>query len=212
MLPLMPSIRQALSELSILCEEVGVEGTTLKWFQSFLQGRTQRVKIGTAFSLESGLIYGVAQGSVLEPVLFTIYIRSLHKHITLTWFDIFGFADDHQLLKSFLPIFQVTALRDDIRHCFEIISKWMNEFFLCLYPGETKILIIVPPSLKGKIIIQGTFINDRCVRLVQSAKNLGVILDNELSFEPQINSVVKSCFNVMRKLSIIKAYLTYDQL
>ena len=68
--------------LSILREEIGVEGTALKWFQLFLQGRTQRVKIGTTFSLESGVKYGVAQGSVIGPVLFTIYIRSLHKHIT----------------------------------------------------------------------------------------------------------------------------------
>ena len=88
----------------------------------------------------------------------------------------------------------------------------MNEFFLCLNPNKTKILVIMPPSLKDTMVIKGTFINDRCVRFVQSAKNLGVVLDNELSFKDQVVGVVKSCFNVIRKLSKIKAFLSYEQL
>ena len=198
--------------LSILHKEIGVEDVALKWFESFLKGRTQKVKIGNAYSAESVLGYGVPQGSVLGPDLFSIYIRSLCKYIEPSRFDIFGFADDHQLLKSFLPFLQVKALGEDIRYCFGMISKWMNEFFLCLNPSKTKILIIIPPSLKDKIVIQGAFINDSCIRFVQSAKNLGVVLDNELSFEKQIVSVVKSCFYVIRQLSKIKAFLSYEQL
>ena len=60
----------------------------------------------------------------------------------------------------------------------------MNEFFLHLNPDKTKILVICPTSLKKKILINGTFINGKCVRFVFDAKNLGIILDNELSFEP----------------------------
>ena len=62
------------------------------------------------------------------------------------------------------------------------------------------------------IVIQETFIDRNCIRFVNSAKNLGVILDNDLSFERQINSVVKSCFNIIRNLSKIRALLTYEQL
>ena len=197
--------------LSILCNDIGVEGVALKWFESFLQGRTQKVKIAKEYSPETELKYGVPQGSVLGPALFKIYIRSLHKYIKPIRFDIFGFADDHQLIKSFLPVFQVTALDNDIQNCFEVISKWMNEFFLCLNASKTKILIITP-ALRDEVVIQGTFINGKCIRFVKSAKNLGVILDSELSFEPQIIKLVKSCFFVIRRLSKIKAYLTYDQL
>ena len=198
--------------LSILHNDIGLEGAVLKWFDSFLLGRTQKVKIGKEYSAETELKYGVAQGSVLGPDLFKIYIRSLRNYVKPAMFDIFGFADDHQLLKAFLPIFQVTALSNDIQNCFEMISKWMNEYFLCLNTSKTKILIIVPPSLRNEIIIQGTFINDKCIRFVRSAKNLGVTLDSELSFEPHIIKLVKSCFFIIRRLSKIKAYLTYEQL
>ena len=160
--------------LMILHNDIGVNGVALKWFESFLCGRTQKVKIEEAYSDESDLKYGVPQGSVLGPDLFKIYVRSLRKHVEPAKFDIFGFADDHQLLKAFLPVLQVTALNNDIQYCFQMIATWMNKLFLCLNASKTKILI-VPPSLRDEIVIRGTFINDKCIRFVSSAKNLGVI-------------------------------------
>ena len=47
-------------------------------------------------------------------------------------------------------------------------------------------------------------IQNICIRFVNSAKNLGVILDNELSFECQINKVAKGCYATIKKLSQIK--------
>ena len=88
----------------------------------------------------------------------------------------------------------------------------MNHYFLRLNGSKTKILVIVPPSLRNVIRIEGTFINKECIRFVQSAKNLGVILDEELSFNEQICKVVKACFIIIRKLSKIKDYLTFEQL
>ena len=170
------------------------------------------MKIGDSYSDESNLNYGVAQGSVLGPDLFNIYIRSLKKYLKPSSFNIFGFADDHQLLKSFLPFLQVYALDGDINNCFRLITEWMNMFFLKLNAGRTKILVILPPSLKNTVLIQGTFIDGNCIRFVHSAKNLGVILDDELSFKEQITKVVKSCFLSIRKLSKIKAFLTFQQL
>ena len=88
----------------------------------------------------------------------------------------------------------------------------MDNFFLRLNATKTKILVIIPPALRNTIKIQGTFINGTCVRFVNSAKNLGVILDDELSFNKQITQVVKCCFMVIRKLSKIKQFLTFEQL
>ena len=70
--------------LQILENEIGIAGTALKWFTSFLKGRSQKVMIGEEFSDVLELLYGVAQGSVLGPPLFKIYIRSLYKYVEPT--------------------------------------------------------------------------------------------------------------------------------
>ena len=198
--------------LEILEVEIGIKGTALKWFASFLLNRTQKVKIGDDHSAITNLLYGVAQGSVLGPPLFNIYIRPLRRFLQVTFFTLFGFADDHQLIKSFLPIFQVHALGKDIQLCFDKISDFMCEFFLKLNANKTKILVIMPPSLAHEVRIKGTFVDGTCIRFVHSAKNLGIILDEELSFSKQITKLVKSCYFTIRNLSRIQPFLTLQQL
>ena len=126
----------------------------------------------------------------MGPPLFKIYIRSLYRYVEPTSFRIEGFADDHQLIKQFLVCLQRKALGEDIVNCLNHISAWMNEFFLKLNPTKTKIMVIAPPSIQPEIIIRGVFLQKECIRFVQSAKNLGVALDDELSFTVHINNIV----------------------
>ena len=65
--------------LNVLSEELGITGTALQWFRSFLSGRTQKVRIGQAFSECLEVLFGTVQGSVLGPKLFNIYVRSQPK-------------------------------------------------------------------------------------------------------------------------------------
>ena len=129
-----------------------------------------------------------------------------------TKYNVEGFADDHQLIKEFLVAFQKKALGIDIQACLQHIAKWMNEYFLKLNESKTKILIMAPPSVQCQIFIRGIFIGNDCIRFVDSAKNLGVILDNVLSFENQINKVVKSSFTTLKQLHQVKGYFSTDDL
>ena len=81
--------------LDILEKDIGITGFALKWFKSFLTGRTQRVKIENSLSDVLPVLYGVPQGSVLGPILFNIYTSSLSHVINNFGFTTSGYADDN---------------------------------------------------------------------------------------------------------------------
>ena len=49
-----------------------------------------------------------------------------------TKFEIFGFADEHELLKQFAMSLELSALGNDIRGCLSVMADWMTKFLLCL--------------------------------------------------------------------------------
>ena len=198
--------------LEILHDDIGIRGVALKWFESFLCGRTQKVKIGDEYSSDIELEFGVTQGSILGPKLFNIYTRPFPAKLEVLSVSVEGYADDNQLLKQFNLVFQFEVLGEGIEQTFRVIEQWMRENFLKLNCGKTKIMIVAPESIKQEIVINGTFLNGQCIRFVDSAKNLGVYLDSILSLDVQVQKVVASCFSTIRLLSRIKCFLTSEHL
>ena len=80
--------------LSILENKMNIHGTALKWFNSFLLGRKQKVVINGQLSSLLLTLYGVPQGSVLGPVLFNIYVSHLPSLIERQNFSSSLYADD----------------------------------------------------------------------------------------------------------------------
>ena len=72
-------------------------GTALSWIQSFVEGRTQFVKLGQHQSSEVELTVGVPQGSVLGPILFAVYCSPVADVIADHGVRYQQYADDTQL-------------------------------------------------------------------------------------------------------------------
>ena len=199
--------------LKILHREIGITGIALEWFHSFLTKRTMCIKINSSYSDTFVLEFGIPQGSVLGPVLFNIYVRSIYKYVENCGFCIKGFADDHQLYVSFSPNFQYHYLGQKINDVLIAITQWMDSFFLKLNPNKTKIIVFGPKSVKDKIIIKGTFIelDNSCIRFSNVVKNLGVLLDSAMTFSDQIKDVCSSVFMNIKNISRIKSFLTIKE-
>ena len=83
--------------LQRLEKRFGIGGIPLNWFESYLVGRSQNVKICTSASIPTILKYGVPQGSVLSPVLFSLYCTPLEDIISKYGLDFMIYADDTQI-------------------------------------------------------------------------------------------------------------------
>ena len=121
----------------------GVKGTALKWFQTYLQGRTQSVIIKGVTSEKQTLKCCVPQGSGLGPDLYCKYTLPLGIIIRIFLILFHMYADDSQLYKGLKAQFhdeQISGI-EQLQECIAEISKWMNSNRLKLNQDKTEFLI-----------------------------------------------------------------------
>ena len=133
--------------LTILGDEIGLGGSALKWCESFLTNRTQRVKIKGQYSEELEVRYGSVQGSLLGPKFFNIYVRSQPEVFLKSGFETCSFADDSNGSKKFSVVFQLDVLQNDVPRCVNNVINWMNVQCLKINPDKTEIILFHPKSV-----------------------------------------------------------------
>uniref|UniRef100_A0A669CNN6 Reverse transcriptase domain-containing protein n=1 Tax=Oreochromis niloticus TaxID=8128 RepID=A0A669CNN6_ORENI len=118
---------------------VGITGTALQWFVSYLSNRLQFVHVNGESSSHTKVNYGVPQGSVLEPVLFTLYMLPLGSIIRRHSIHFHCYADDTQLYLSMKPgnTHQLVKLQE----CLKDIKTWMAANFLLLNSDKTEVIV-----------------------------------------------------------------------
>ncbi|KAK3516089.1 hypothetical protein QTP70_005333 [Hemibagrus guttatus] len=160
---------------------LGICGTAWEWFASYLDGHSYQV---TWEGLTS-----VPQGSVLGPLLFSLYTHSLGKVISSHGFSYHCYADDTQIIFSFSP--SDTTASAQISACLVDISSWIMAHQLKLNPSKTELLVIPCDPSPGQDL--AIFLNNSMISPSATARNLGVTMDNQLSFSSHVTNVTRSC-------------------
>ena len=115
----------------------GVGGVVLDWFRSYLSDRYQCIKIGSVLSDAKRLLYGVPQGSVLGPILFSLYTTPLSKFIqNHPGIHFHFYADDTQLYVH-LTHKHATLAFERLKNCLDDVRKWLSVNKLKLNPDKT---------------------------------------------------------------------------
>ena len=173
--------------------------TVLQWIRSYLSDRTQRVVIDANEDQPQGaskqvmLKQGVPQGSVLGPILFSLYLSPLgdicHKHNV----KVHGYADD---LQNYLSL----KLGIEIR-------VWMCTNLLMLNDEKTELIMISTGqqlARAGNVVIQ---IGDDMICPTNAVRNLGFFYDKYMKNTTHVNRVTSIVYIMMKKISKIRHFL-----
>ena len=136
-------------------QDIGLSPSAIQWFRSYLSDRYQAVRINTAISEPLLMRSGVPQGSILGPLLFTVYandLPSIPQHCSTDCY-----VDDTKLLMSFQaqdcePT--MAMMNDDLIK----LRDWSFDDRLLLNPDKTKLIVYGNFRSSG----QGTFTRRLC--------------------------------------------------
>ena len=183
----------------------------MKWFSSYLTERYQFVKIGSTLSNLKKLLFGVPQGSVLGPLLFSLYTSPLstligrHKGVNFHFY-----ADDTQLYVH-LSHRNASAAFDKLNRCLQDVKEWMSSSKLKLNPDKTEFILF--GSKKRRERLSACFPIDilgNPLHPTESVRNLGVWFDSDFSFSKHVQKVCKGWFCQLRDFRNIRQFLTQD--
>jgi len=192
-------------------ENYGVRGTTLKWFISYLESRTQNVICNEALSEEGLIRFGVPRGSILGPLLFLLYINDL-ANVSSTIFLIL-FADDTNV---FLSHSSWQILLNTLNRELSDIAAWFCANKLTLNLDKTNFILFrsnrkLPPNEKPCLLV-----GDIPITQVESTKFLGIEVDQHLTWKKHINyiasKIAKNIGIIARTAFLLPASIRFKSL
>ena len=160
-------------------QDVGALTSVLQWFNSYLTNRYQVVRIHSTVSNPIPIEYGVPQGSILRPLLFSIYVNDLPE---APWNCSTEFyVDDTKLFVSFQSqdTQRIVEMNEDLFG----VHNWCFRNRLLLNPDKTKLILFGSRHTTSKLHEFRLSLLGKDISPVQSAKDLGMILDSNLTFD-----------------------------
>lgn len=144
----------------------GVDVESCALLKDYLSDRSQRVKVGSAFSNWERVKQGIPRGSVLEPTLFNIFINDLFTHVTQTKLN--ASADDHQIHHSSVdPPVLDTYICNDV----EKANQWYSQNGMMVNVKKQQAFIIDQTEHKFSFPV-------KCALDI-----FGMTIDNRLNFD-----------------------------
>ncbi len=183
-------------------ENYGIRGNANNWISSYLGNRAQQVSLDGVLSAKANITCGVPQGSILGPLLFTIYINDMHN--ALKHCIVHHFADDTNLLYSHA---NPKVLKRVMNSELKILFEWLCANRLSLNVAKTEFIIFRPPStqLKERIVLR---LNQTNIFESTKIKYLGIILDSRLNWKHHITELCKKLSRAVGLIYKIKNFST----
>lgn len=180
----------------------GVRRVALQWFDSYLRGRattTRLCKEGVSeFSNLLEMKTGVPQGSILGPILFSVFTADLPSVVKSG--ETYMYADDIQYIYSFSRD-NMPAAFCSVNANIENLVNWCSVSGLTVNPEKSQLIVFGPKSLVEAVKRSGRFgVDGFLLTYSTCVNNLGLLMDEQLSFDSHIRSKFQSAFMKLKQL------------
>ena len=192
---------------------MGVQGLLLKWIENFLSDRKQRVRVNNALSRWQPVTCGVPQGSVIGLILFGYYINDLPLVAGNCRAGLF--ADDTKFSITVDTHSMAMGLQEDAYK----ICDWTEVWSLRLNVDKCNVLHIGSNNHNYSYCL-GQGDQQKILQEVTLVRDLGVLVDTNLTFGAHISDIVKKakrmlgiikqCFKFMGKDVFVRPLLEYS--
>ena len=174
----------------------GIGGKSLKWIDSFLCFRQQRVVVNGIKSDWAPVLSGVPHGTVLGPVLFSLYINDITTDIDS---EIRLFADDCVCYREIKGTEDTVKLQEDI----DRLGCWARKWGMRFQPVKCNIMQITRKRIKkinASYNLEGTILDN-----VENIKYLGVTITTDLKWNTHVSNI---CTKANRNLGFLRRNLS----
>ena len=174
---------------------------SLCWIKSYLSERKQCIIQKSTRSSMQNVKSGVPQGSVLGPVLFLLFVNDMPLFIKETYLD--SYADD-------TTVHTASKVPDTIKTKLQISSNdfkiYCKQNKMYVHVGKTSLMILGSRQNIVEIESFEIFIDNEIIKQVDNQKLLGIIIDQTLSWDKQIDMVA---LNISRRITLLKLLSKY---
>jgi hypothetical protein len=186
---------------------VSVCDHALRWLSNYLSERSQSVSIHTSVSSPLTLTCGVPQGSVLGPILFSIYLLGIADVFSSHGFSYTLYADDIQFTASCTPNNLSTTLHK-VEACVLDIQAWLMKNQLVLNTSKTEVILLGSRHHLKKCKISQVSLCGTIVPISTKIRDLGVLVDSHLTMDAHVSRISSSAFSYLHVISRLSKSLS----
>ena len=197
---------------SVLLDKLKIYNIDTTWFENYLHGHTQQVQFrdsngGVHISSSLPNTMGVYQGTSLGPLLFSIFSNdlALYTHDA----KIYQYADDTQVLVSGKK-HDIQSVIAKMERALSSLSDWFVSYSMKVNTSKTQLIVLGTKAMlrnfpEVKINFGASVISEST-----TVKNLGLVMDRNLTFDSHIDQLVGKCTGMLVALSHAKHSLPSD--